>query len=77
MAKSVEQKLYEAYRNGKGVTLSAADVASLVEDDAVGTRITNSAAHDAGVDQPGCDCICGVRPRLTWKQFQKSLRAEE
>lgn len=74
--KSVEQKLYEAYRSEKGVTLSAEDVLSLVEDEAIGTRISNTAAYELGIDQPGASCI-PQRPKLSWIRFGKSLEASD
>jgi len=74
--KSVEQRLYEAYRDGVGVRLSAVEVDALVTDDAIATRITNAAAVEAGVEQPGADCI-PQRPHMIWSQFGRSLRTEE
>lgn len=56
MAKTVEQRLYEAFCRGTGAHLSAEDVDSLVRlDDAVRTRITNTACIEAGLDEEGCD----------------------
>jgi len=66
---SVEQRLFEAYTSGKGMRLTADDVDSLVHDDAIGTRITNQAAIEAGVDEPGIDMVRFVRRGVTWKQF--------
>ncbi len=66
---SVEQRLFEAYTSNKGLRLTADDVDSLVHDDAIGTRITNQAAIEAGVDEPGIDLVRFVRCGVTWKQF--------
>lgn len=71
--KSVEQKLYEAYRNGKAVQLSAFEVVELIgRDDAIRTRITNAACGEAGISEAGEDAV--GRAELTWHQFKKLLK---
>jgi hypothetical protein len=77
--KTVEQKLYEAYRRCKPVSLTANDVLHLLYlDDALRARITNAACQEAGVDEAGVD-EAGVDrlngdPMPTWEQFVESLR---
>lgn len=76
--KTLEQRLYEAYRDSRGMRLSAADVDSLVGDDAVGTRITNKAATEAGLPESGDDAVtmlCGAA--FTWKEFLNQLKESE
>lgn len=65
MKKSIDQRLFEAYRNGTGVNLSAEDVAELMIDDAIECRIGNMCALEAGSDrQDGSKCD----PNMTWSQ---------
>lgn len=72
--KSVEQVLYEAFANGRGVRLTAEQVSELVgPDDAICTRITNAAGSECGIDEPGVDCI-QPRPHPTWAAFKKYLK---
>lgn len=69
---SIEQRLYEAHRLGKGLHLTAAEVDSLVgTDDAIQTRIVNAAATEAGAEPPGFagDFFSGE----TWNQLKKAL----
>jgi len=75
MTKSIEQKLFHAYQHGYQVTLTAADVVALVGDDAIATRITNAAAVEAKLDEPGADSV-GMPKRETWAAFKKRLRIE-
>ena len=71
--KSTEQKLFEAFNQGKGVKLTAQDVERLLlTDDAIRVRISNVAATEAGVPEPGCDCMCIVAN--TWAKFKKMLK---
>lgn len=58
--KSLEQLLFEAYVNHRGLRLTADDVDSLVSDDAVATRISNRACQEAGADEVGEDCIANA-----------------
>lgn len=75
MTKSLEQRLYEEWRDGRGVRLSADDVHKLVgKDDAIGTRITNAAATEAGVDELGGDSL-GNGER-TWEQLKTYIVKE-
>lgn len=73
MTQSIEERLFTAYKLYGCVSLDWQDVASLVRDDAIGTRITNAAAIEAGVEQPGCDMIGGYRSGETWEQFKKRV----
>ena len=75
--KTLEQRLYEAYRKGRGLMLSADDVDSLVFDDAIGTRISNEAAEQAGAEPPGADSVWpkGIAP--TWRDFVSAFRKAE
>ena len=75
MAKeSLEQRLFEAFKMYQKVTLDWDDVASLVRDDAVACRITNAAAIEENVDQPGEDMIGRHRKGETWGQFKNRVR---
>jgi len=71
MTKSAEHKLYEAYLNGTGTNLSSSDVSRLVgPDDAIRARITNVAASEAGLAEPGGDSIhVGINRGLSWAEF--------
>ncbi|MEM9369270.1 MAG: hypothetical protein AAGD07_25085 [Planctomycetota bacterium] len=69
--KSVEQRMFEAYRSNRAMKLRPEDVRSLLSDDAMATRVTNAAAQEAGNDAPGCDCI---DPAMTWADFGASLK---
>jgi len=73
--KSLEQRLFHAYQHGYRLTLSADEVVSLVHDDAIATRITNAAAVEAKLDEPGGDSV-GMPKRETWAEFKKRLKAE-
>ena len=70
--KSVEQKLFEALSKGSGCRLTYDDVWKLViADDAMGTRITNQACIEAGIDEGfGSEVAIGA----TWHQFKKQLK---
>ena len=76
MSKSVEQKLFEAMRSANGVQLSAGDVADLVFDDAVGTRISNKACIEAGVEETGGDEVRS-NYNMTWNQFKRHLKSND
>lgn len=67
--KSLEQRLYEAYQSGKGLILSAEDVDRLMFDEAIGTRITNRAASQLGLEEPGVDCTRAAKKGETWDEF--------
>jgi len=71
--KTVEQRLYEAFRAGRGVRLTADEVDSLVRlDDAILSRMANAAAIEAGVDEPGADIgDCS----LTWKEQIEKMKS--
>lgn len=71
---SLEQLLFEAYQQRKGLLLSAEHVDALLFDDAIGTRITNKAAAEADLDEPGGDCVRS-RTGETWEQFKRRLIA--
>lgn len=71
--KSLEHRLFHAYQNGLCLVLSADDVVSLVTDDAIGTRITNAAATEAKLDQPGVSSVF-MPKRETWAAFKKRLK---
>lgn len=76
MAKSLEQRLYEAYRSSSGLRLSADDVADLMNDDALCTRITNVAGYEAGrEDAWGFDAI-PTNNAPTWKRFRQQFAPE-
>ena len=70
--KSVECKLWEAFRNGKSASLTAKDVAKLLFDDAIGTRVSNAAATEAGGDEPLADCVAQYIQCKTWEEFGKA-----
>lgn len=46
-------RLYVAWRNNRGVRLSAGDVRALLGDDAIQTRTANEIAAEHGFDEPG------------------------
>lgn len=77
MAKSVEQKLFEAFTKGRGVRLSADDVWNLIgPDDSIGSRISNVAAEEAGVGRggwPGHDGVPRNGQGMSWAQFKRHL----
>lgn len=67
---TIEERLYEAYRKGEGVRLSYKQLVDLLLlDDALRTRITNAAATEAGVNEPGYDEM--PDDNRTWRQFVK------
>lgn len=67
--KSIEQRLFEAFVNYRGMRLSAEDVSKLVHDDAIGTRISNQAAIEAGVDEGGADSVFLAAHGESWSSF--------
>ena len=73
-SKSVEQKLFEAFQTFEGVTLSPMEVVSLCRDDAIGTRITNQACREAGIDQAEGDEVSLSPTVKTWDGFKKKLK---
>jgi len=76
--KSVEEKLFTAWKCFEGLRLSAEEVGKLVTlDDAIRTRISNQASLEAGIEEVGADCIGGGRAGETWAQFKNRLRREE
>ena len=73
MPKTIEQRLYEAYRAGSGIRLSADDVDALFHDEAIGTVVTNTACEEAGVEIDGHDRV-PVANLPTWRQFVESMK---
>lgn len=68
MKKSLEQRLYEAYLKNSGALLTADDIFDLVVmDDAVGTRICNKAAEEAGGTPDGNSGA--IEMRLPWNEL--------
>lgn len=75
--KTPDQKLYEAFRLGKGVLLTAYDVDCLLSgDNAVAVRVSNMACIEAGIPECGEDMI-GNNPQTlpTWKRLLKELKS--
>ena len=72
--KSVEQKLFEAFKNDKPARITKRDVDSLVMDDAVGSRITDRAAFEAGADEPCGDLVPLVEGGTTWEEFKNWIK---
>lgn len=70
--KTVEQKLYEAFMNNRGLRLTAEEVERLVWDDAVGTRISNMALMEIAGVGIGHDEIRPKGPK-TWAGFKKHI----
>jgi hypothetical protein len=68
--KTLEQRLLEAYRIGCGVILSADEVASLIHDEAIATRICNTAAAEHGNPIQGSQ-MCGFT-KMTWTELGKA-----
>lgn len=73
--KTIEQRLYEAYRASRGIRLSALDVLALFADDAIGTRVTNQACHEARTYCLGQDEV-PVADIPTWRGFVERMRDE-
>ena len=72
--KSLEQRIFEAHQRGTGIRLTANELLDLVNlDDAILTRISNTAAIEAGADEPGDNCMRPAYSRETWSQFKKRL----
>ncbi len=70
--KTVEEKLFLAYRHNRGVRLTADDVWNLVRpDDAMLARISNAAGEDAGLGEDAVDMgnECIKTAATTWRQF--------
>jgi hypothetical protein len=62
----VEKKLYNAFRLCKGVRLTEQDVADLLTcDEAIQTRIVNTANRECGEDEPGTSHP--AFGRVTWR----------
>lgn len=74
--KSIEQRLYEAYRANRGIRLSATDVFVLVRNDAIGTAITNAACLESGVEEEGQDRLYLQDSLPTWRKFVERMRDE-
>lgn len=70
--KSLPRRLFEAFRDNKGLRLSVEDVELLMANDAIAAWIANTAASDAGYAEPGAGGIfhqISNRPELTWEEF--------
>lgn len=75
--RSVEEKLFSAWKRFEGLRLSAEEVGDLVTlDDAIRTRISNQASLEAGLDEDGSDRIGGGRAGETWAEFKRRLKTE-
>lgn len=77
--KTVEEKLFLAYRHNRGVRLTADDVWSLIEtDDAMSTRISNTAGQEAGLGDDAVDMGDEIikTAATTWRQFVAELAKE-
>ena len=76
MSKSVEQRLYEAWRSGSGVRLTSFDVTDLMHrDDAMRTRISNAACQEAMVEEEGFELMGpAFKSAPTWRRFVESLK---
>jgi hypothetical protein len=77
--KSVEEKLFLAYRHSRGVRLTADDVWKLVRpDDAMFTRISNAAGEAAGLGEDAVDMgnECIKTAATTWRQFVAEVARE-
>ena len=73
---TIEALLYAAWAAGRGVRLYVADVKRLVSDDAIGTRITDEARRQAGVEPCGMDGL-GVHPASSWAAFVRRIKRSE
>jgi hypothetical protein len=74
--KTVEEKLFVAYRRNRGVRLTANDVWDLVAaDEAMATRISNAAGLDAGLGEDAVDMgnESIKTTATTWGQFVAEL----
>lgn len=74
--KSLERRMFEAFKAGRGVRLSADDLYDLVVDDAIGTRITNEACDQASVKPAGVDCVGNCLSAESWGAFIKRMKSE-
>lgn len=72
--RSVEEKLFTAYQKNRGVRLTAEDVEALLVDEAIGSRISNAAAIECDMPQPGADCVRQTGD--TWEQFKAGLKRD-
>lgn len=75
--KSLEQRLFEAFVNCRGMRLSAVDVARLVMDDAIGTRISNKAAIEVGAPEGESASIFHASRGESWRTFCERIAAGE
>ena len=75
--KSVEQKLFEAWSQGRSCRLTAEDVQELVTfDNAIRTRITNEAYREAGIDIHTGDTGDGTLDHVSesWAAFKRRIK---
>ena len=78
MPMSIEQRLYEAFRENRGMLLSAAEVEALcLVDNAIATRIANRACSDAGVPEDGVPVPFHRRNLPTWREMVQQYRDSE
>lgn len=75
--KSIEQRLYEAFRENRGMLLSREEVEDLCFDDAIGTRIANHACIEAGVPESGQSVPFTDRSLPTWREMVQKYRDSE
>lgn len=73
--KSLEQRLYEAFRENRGMLLNREDVESLCFDDAIGTRIANAACSEADVPEVGHSVQFALNELPTWPQVVQKMKA--
>lgn len=71
---SIEQRLYEAFRENRGMFLTREDVEAICFDDAIGTRIANQACIEAGVEETGCSVQFGAEHLPTWRAMVEQYR---
>jgi hypothetical protein len=74
ISKSLEQRVFEAFKTEDALVLSFKEVISLMRDDAFATRVTAVAAEEAGVEHDGHDAVEGYRGGETWSEFKRRLK---
>ena len=76
--KSLEQRLYEAWRSRRGIRFSAEDIQILVyRDMAMRKRILNIAASEAGIDNIDVDVGVAMHRDETWGALKRQLQGIE
>jgi hypothetical protein len=73
-SKSLEQRLYEAWREGHGIRLTISDIDELMIDDAISTRVSNTASTEAGFGEHGFARLGNPDLAPPWAKFVASFK---